>query len=322
MPSCSQCSGPSASFRCAQCLETVYCNTACQKAHWKAGHKGECAESLAKVKARSAGLLAHGAMKEAVASALSVRELQAELRARGIPSAGLLEKADLVRALVCAPLLPQAPAPAAAQSEAELDAQARQDMARLFQAGEMSAVLGGRQSMSFEDLVGKDAAGRIGAAYSRSEARQGAAGGGGGGGASPRGAPSRVGIMTGNGMVEAEADITSPLSREEFLDLCRRTGRNSPTPGDAMTYGLLFMRLVACLDGDQEQAHYAVAAMKATDGNDIPPAVREKMLRELLGEEGTTRGLKRRITELVAKVESSAGKSRREVWRGGKGGKK
>ena len=42
--SCAQCSAASPSLSaCSACLKVSYCGTACQRAHWKAGHKGECA---------------------------------------------------------------------------------------------------------------------------------------------------------------------------------------------------------------------------------------------------------------------------------------
>ncbi len=250
-------------------------------------------------------MLASGQAKAAAASALSVRELQAELRARGISTVGLLDKEDLVAALARAPLLPQAPAPAGAQSEAEMDAVAQQDMARLMEAVHMSAAQhgsggGGGGPIKFEDLVGKAASERIAAAQERAAARgssgsssSGGSGGGGGGG--------RSAIFTGSGLVDAGAmDTSSPLSRAEFLELCQRTGRRSPTAGDAMAYGLLSMRLMASAEGDRALADFAVGVVKSAEGH---PAMQEGLLGAVLDEAGTTRGLKSRgkVAEMMQK---------------------
>ena len=41
---CAQCEARSPSLSaCSACLKVSYCSTACQRAHWKAGHKGACA---------------------------------------------------------------------------------------------------------------------------------------------------------------------------------------------------------------------------------------------------------------------------------------
>ena len=43
IPTCSHCHAPSASLKkCGRCRTALYCGSACQKAHWKAGHKGVC----------------------------------------------------------------------------------------------------------------------------------------------------------------------------------------------------------------------------------------------------------------------------------------
>jgi hypothetical protein len=40
---CLRADGDTKYSRCAQCLAVCYCSKECQRAHWKAGHKGECA---------------------------------------------------------------------------------------------------------------------------------------------------------------------------------------------------------------------------------------------------------------------------------------
>ena len=42
---CGECGKPGARQRCSQCLQTVYCNTACQRQHWRSGHKTACREN-------------------------------------------------------------------------------------------------------------------------------------------------------------------------------------------------------------------------------------------------------------------------------------
>ena len=108
-------------------------------------------------------------------------------------------------------------------------------------------------------------------------------------------------ILTGSGLVDAgDVDMASPLSRAEFLELCQRTGRPSPTAGDAMAFGMLSMRLAASAEGDHSLARFAVQMVKATEG--FPPDVQEQALKELLDEHGTTRGIKGRASELKRKV--------------------
>jgi tetratricopeptide (TPR) repeat protein len=40
---CNHCGGGGATMRCGRCKAVKYCSGKCQKAHWKAGHKSECA---------------------------------------------------------------------------------------------------------------------------------------------------------------------------------------------------------------------------------------------------------------------------------------
>ena len=40
-------------MRCARCLESWYCNTTCQKQHWKAGHRTKCANAVKADKAKA-----------------------------------------------------------------------------------------------------------------------------------------------------------------------------------------------------------------------------------------------------------------------------
>ena len=39
---CGACGRPGASQRCAGCLRAVYCDAACQRLHWRGGHKRVC----------------------------------------------------------------------------------------------------------------------------------------------------------------------------------------------------------------------------------------------------------------------------------------
>ena len=49
LPACASCDAPLRDAadrkRCAACKRALYCGKACQRAHWKAGHKEECARS-------------------------------------------------------------------------------------------------------------------------------------------------------------------------------------------------------------------------------------------------------------------------------------
>ena len=114
-----------------------------------------------------------------------------------------------------------------------------------------------------------------------------AVGGGAGGG---------IAIMTANGFVEAEDDSEDPLTRAELLDLCRRRGRNSPTPGDAMTYGMLAMRSMRCFGDDQERADYAIDFIKGMQKLGGAPA--ERFFDGLFDADGTTRGIALRFKNL------------------------
>ena len=42
-PACGRAPSPMEGFkRCGGCKQVMYCSKACQRAHWRAGHKGEC----------------------------------------------------------------------------------------------------------------------------------------------------------------------------------------------------------------------------------------------------------------------------------------
>ena len=76
-PSCSHChvSGWVASLKCcARCQSVRYCGVACQKAHWKAGHKAECGT---KTTSREAVAQARAIREKAAAAANEKRELAA-----------------------------------------------------------------------------------------------------------------------------------------------------------------------------------------------------------------------------------------------------
>jgi hypothetical protein len=98
-----------------------------------------------------------------------------------------------------------------------------------------------------------------------------------------------------------DVDTSSPLSRAELLELCRRTGLKCPTPGDAMLFGSLSMRLLASMEGDQALANVAVSVIKQT-----APDVLDSLLEKLLDANGTTQGLRPRLTELVRVAERHA----------------
>jgi len=115
--SCATCGGEG-SQRCAACVSVRYCGVACQRAHWPK-HRAECRATVAGARTGIAGIAAAvgGAAAAAAAAAadararsaaMSVRELRAALAARGVSAEGLLEKEDLVAALLAAP---EPPAP-------------------------------------------------------------------------------------------------------------------------------------------------------------------------------------------------------------------
>lgn len=45
MPVCENCGKEGAQLRCGRCRESWYCSPACQKEHWKAGHKSKCVKA-------------------------------------------------------------------------------------------------------------------------------------------------------------------------------------------------------------------------------------------------------------------------------------
>ena len=49
---CVACGQPG-KFRCARCRAATYCSPACQKAHWKGGHKAECVAAAAETPSQS-----------------------------------------------------------------------------------------------------------------------------------------------------------------------------------------------------------------------------------------------------------------------------
>ena len=54
MPLCECCGKAGADLRCGRCRETWYCSAACQKKHWKAGHRTKCVEADEPTKAARA----------------------------------------------------------------------------------------------------------------------------------------------------------------------------------------------------------------------------------------------------------------------------
>jgi hypothetical protein len=305
---CSHCSAPGAGSRCGNCLETIYCGRECQRAHWRAGHKAHCEASVARLKARSAGVFGAGA---APASALSVRELQEALRARGVSTAGLLEKCELVQALERAQAQPAAPAPpppppreVAHGKEADAAAHNLAMMAEGMQRHAAQSSAGSK----FAGLMGKAARDSIAAAQGMAAAGGGSGGGSGGGGSGSGsgsgsgGSGGRTAILTGGGLVDAgELDTSSPLTRAELLDLCTRQGRPSRTAGDAMVYGLLWMRLLASAEGDKRAADWTVSYVKSAEGR--PPGTIDFLMTLVLDEHGTTHGLTPRVTALRETIE-------------------
>ena len=39
---CECCGKEGAAKRCSRCMESFYCSIACQRKHWKAGHRTKC----------------------------------------------------------------------------------------------------------------------------------------------------------------------------------------------------------------------------------------------------------------------------------------
>ncbi len=70
---CEGCGQEGASKCCSGCLEAFYCSTACQRQHWKAGHRNKCvkaekpsaATAAAKAAAKAAKAVAKAAAKAA-----------------------------------------------------------------------------------------------------------------------------------------------------------------------------------------------------------------------------------------------------------------
>ena len=58
---CAACGAPQAAQTCTGCRAVRYCDRACQKRHWKSGHKGKCEKlraraAMAREDKRKAGL--------------------------------------------------------------------------------------------------------------------------------------------------------------------------------------------------------------------------------------------------------------------------
>ncbi len=68
-----------------------------------------------------------------------------------------------------------------------------------------------------------------------------------------------------------------------------------------MLFGSLSMRLLASMEGDQALANVAVSVIKQT-----APDVLDSLLEKLLDANGTTQGLRPRLTELVRVAERHA----------------
>ena len=235
---------------------------------------------------------------------MSVSQLKAELAARGVACEGMLERAELERAMrETAPTARPGPPP---RSDAEADALAKEDLARLMEAMQRLGPRANGEPVPFEELIGKEATERIAAAQAREKARSG--GGGGGGGGCGAAQSKRVSIMTGGGMVSAEHDLDEPLTRAELLDLCARTGRPATTPGDAVTYGMLSMRLAAALGGSNDKARAVVGLVKQLQENKSggPPA--GFFLDMLFG--GAYEGMDARFTDYMRKAMARYPKSK------------
>ena len=54
MPLCECCGKEGADLRCGRCHVSWYCGAACQKKHWKAGHRTKCVEADKPTKAARA----------------------------------------------------------------------------------------------------------------------------------------------------------------------------------------------------------------------------------------------------------------------------
>ena len=47
MPKFCECCGQKGAAKCCSgCMEAFYCNGACQRKHWKAGHKHKCVQAV------------------------------------------------------------------------------------------------------------------------------------------------------------------------------------------------------------------------------------------------------------------------------------
>jgi hypothetical protein len=190
----------------------------------------------------------------------------------------MLERADLERAL-------RASAPPV---RGACGGDVNEDFARLMEAGRRMAGTG-VQSASFDSLIGKEAADRIAAAHKR----------GGGGGT------SRMGMMTPDGVIPFDCDTDSPLSRAELLELVNRSGKPSPTPGDAYTYGMLSTRLAASVGGDRKVVGDIITTLKVAQ--EEKPMMCDFLLSRLLAADGTTRGIGPRFEELLPRKGAAEG---------------
>lgn len=105
-----------ATTQCSRC-KVGYCGAACQTAHWPL-HKATCKEGLASLASLADGLAAACDALGAADSDFPVKYLVAELRARGVSTAGMTERSELVAALA-ASAPPGPPMPSAGSDAAK-----------------------------------------------------------------------------------------------------------------------------------------------------------------------------------------------------------
>ena len=79
MPVCEACGQEGAPKRCSRCMESWYCSIACQRKHWKAGHKHKCVQAVTPSAATAA---AKAAAKAAAAKAEAARIAAEEAAAK------------------------------------------------------------------------------------------------------------------------------------------------------------------------------------------------------------------------------------------------